>query len=130
MLTALKNKSCDGISYAFLAEQVSEMAYDCIRPKNTNLQSVQALLILSHWNVPFERLPTDPSLSFVNMATQICIRVGLHRPVFTHEFDKASAVQKSIDTGCHTAWIFCFISNVRYNSPRNCPNSHYSLSTS
>lgn len=113
MLTALKNKPCDGISYISLAEKVSEMAYDCIRPKNTNLQSVQALLILSHWNVPFERLPTDPSLSFVNMATQICIRVGLHRPGFTHEFDKAIAVQKSIDTGCQIAWIFCFISNVR-----------------
>jgi hypothetical protein len=96
-----------------LVEEVSNMAYDCIRPKNANFHSAQALLLLASWNLPFEKLPMDASLSFVNIATQICVRMGLHRQAFTAEFDRVSAVHDSVNIPRRIAWIICFTTNVR-----------------
>ncbi|RAO70339.1 uncharacterized protein BHQ10_006351 [Talaromyces amestolkiae] len=112
MLTAMRDKP--GLRHLFspLIEEVSNMAYDCIRPKNANFHSVQALLLLTYWNIPFEKIPMDPSFSFSNMATQICVRMGLHRPAFSAEFDRISAVHDPVNVPSRIVWIFCFVSNV------------------
>lgn len=114
MLTALRDKPDLKDLYLPLVEEVSNLAYDCIRPKNASLHSVQALLLLTYWNIPFERMPMDASISFATMATQISVRIGLHRPAFTTEFDRISAVQDPVNVPSRIAWVFCFVSNVRW----------------
>lgn len=113
MLTAMRGKPDLKHLFSPLIEEVSNMAYDCIRPKNANFHSVQALLLLTYWNIPFERIPMDPSYSFSNMATQICVRMGLHRPAFSAEFDRISAVHDPVNVPSRIVWIFCFVSNIR-----------------
>lgn len=56
----------------------------------------------------------DASLSFSNMATQICVRMGLHRPAYSAEFDRVSAVHDPVNVPSRIAWIFCFVSNIRW----------------
>lgn len=114
MLTAMRDKPDFKHLFSPLIEEVSNMAYDCIRPKNGSFHSVQALLLLTYWNLPFEKLPMDASLSFSNMATQICVRMGLHRPAYSAEFDRVSAVHDPVNVPSRIAWIFCFVSNVRW----------------
>ncbi|EED14748.1 conserved hypothetical protein [Talaromyces stipitatus ATCC 10500] len=121
ILTAIRDKTELRALFSTLAEEVSSMAYDCIQPKNANLHAVQALLLLCYWSLPFEKLPTDPSLSFVNMATQICYRMGLHRPGFVVEFDRVTAVHNHPNIPRQLAWVFCFASNVSVNGQFGLP---------
>lgn len=112
MLTAMRGKSNFQDRFKPLAEEVCNMAYGCARPTNANFHSMQALLLLCYWNPPFDRIANDPSLSFISMATQIGLRLGLHRPDYTSDFDVKSCVTEDMRIFSRITWVVCFISNI------------------
>lgn len=103
------------------------MAFDTARPENASFRSMQALLFLCHWPLPFERRG-DPSHSFIALATHMGLRMGLHRPRFANEFANGNDVTTGEnDDGAgdgngngemevlrRRTWAVCFITNLRY----------------
>ncbi|OKL55823.1 hypothetical protein UA08_08812 [Talaromyces atroroseus] len=95
-----------------LVDEISDMAYDCIRPKTASFHSMQALLLLCYWPPPFNMLSDDPSSAFVNMATHIGLRLGLHRPGYAKEFDAKTYIDRNMQILRRITWVICFIANV------------------
>lgn len=113
MFTAMRGKSEFQQLFLSLVEEIYTMAYDCIRPKGTSFYSMQALLLLCYWHPPFNMLSNDPSNAFINMATHIGLRLGLHRPGYAKEFDARPYIDGNMLTLRRITWVACFVTNVR-----------------
>lgn len=109
---ALRGKASHKDLYTTVADAVRTMAYATVQPANASFRSMQALLLLCHWPLPFHRLD-DPSHAFIALATHMGLRMGLHRPCHVGEFRDASAAGEMGMLRRRT-WVACFITNIRY----------------
>lgn len=113
LVIALRGKTQHRDLFAKMADVVIDMAYDVARPEhNKSLHSMQALLLLCHWPLPFQR-DGDNSLTFISLATNIGLRLGLHRPRYSTEFVNESSIDAETEVIRQTAWVGCFITNMR-----------------
>ncbi|RFU35060.1 hypothetical protein B7463_g1298, partial [Scytalidium lignicola] len=111
LVTALRGKFEHRELYLTIAEAVRNMAYDTIRPEYASFHSMQALLLLCHWPLPFQR-NNDPSHSFIALATNIGLRMGLHRPRYAVEFVNESSTDGEMEVLRRKTWVVCFITNL------------------
>jgi len=97
--------------YVDVVNGVRAMSFETMRPANWSLQAMQALLLLCHWPLPYEK-HDDPSLSLIAIATQMGFRMGLHRPDHTFEFMVDSHSHMELDIFRRRTWVACFVMNV------------------
>ncbi|KAH8809408.1 hypothetical protein F5884DRAFT_674124 [Xylogone sp. PMI_703] len=112
LVIGLRGKSGRGDLYLEIADIVRNMAFDTVRPEyKRSLPSMQALLLLCHWPLPFRR-NDDPSHSFVTLATNIGLWIGLHRPYHDVEFVDESFSDGEMNIIRRKTWAVCFITNI------------------
>lgn len=81
-----------------------------IPPRGSNVETVQALLILCMWPFPFTDQSTDPSFIHSGLATQISLTIGLHRPAVDAGFGYGSKDDGSRDEEIRrSTWLACFV---------------------
>ncbi|KAB8227462.1 fungal specific transcription factor domain-containing protein [Aspergillus alliaceus] len=102
-----------------LCDVVRDLVADSIWPANGSILSLQAILLLCCWPLPFQR-NEDPSHAFVAQATHLGLRLGLHRPGHETEFDNPSpdGEREMIQ---RMAWVTCFITNVSTSAQLGLP---------
>jgi hypothetical protein len=111
MVVSLRSKKEHQDLYFSLAELVRTMACDVVQPTNRSLHSIQALLLLCCWPLPFGPSKDDLSHTFVSIATQNALRLGLHRPQHPSDFEYNAVVDHNITVLRRKTWISCFIVN-------------------
>lgn len=112
IVTALRGYPEQKDLYATIADKVRSLAFEAAKPANTSLQSLQALLLLCQWPLPYDRME-DPSHPFVALATHMGFRMGLHRPGHAGEYGVDSC-NRDNEVLRQKTWASCFITNVRY----------------
>lgn len=112
LVTALRGKPEHQALYSTIAETVAAMAYDTVQPAAASFQAMQALLLLCQWPLPFGK-SQDPSHSFVALATNIGLRMGLHRPRHAGDFAADASNDPETEILRRKTWAVCFITNLR-----------------
>jgi len=112
LVTALRGHPELQDLYSTIADKVRIMAYEAPKPANVSLQFMQALLLLCQWPLPYEKME-DPSHAFAVLATQMGLRMGMHRPdhSFEYGFDSSNGGDELLR---RIVWACCFTTNVRY----------------
>ncbi|EXJ90379.1 hypothetical protein A1O1_03480 [Capronia coronata CBS 617.96] len=120
LVTALRGKDEDRDLYSTIADAVRSMAYDTIKPASASFHAMQALVLLCQWPLPFQRAH-DPSLSFVTLATNIGLRMGLHRPRHGNEYANGTCLDSETEILRRKTWVVCFITNLSVNNGLGLP---------
>lgn len=105
--------------YISLCDVVRALVADSIWPANGSILSLQAILLLCCWPLPFQR-NEDPSHVFVAQATHLGLRLGLHRPGHETEFDNSSSDGER-EMIQRMTWVTCFITNVSISAQLGLP---------
>ncbi|KAI1630086.1 transcriptional regulatory protein LEU3 [Exophiala viscosa] len=110
LVTALRGHPERKDLYSSIADKVRTMAYEAPKPTNVSLQFMQALLLLCQWPLPYLRME-DPSHAFAVLATQMGLRMGMHRPdhSFEYGFDSYNGGHELLR---RKVWACCFTTNV------------------
>ncbi|KAJ9607530.1 Regulatory protein leu3 [Cladophialophora chaetospira] len=83
---------------------------DALDPsKGSNVEMVQAILILCMWPFPFTNQKTDASFIYSGIATQISLSIGLHRPASDADFGDETRERYVAEEIRRTTWLACFI---------------------
>ncbi|KAL2443695.1 hypothetical protein ABEF95_010702 [Exophiala dermatitidis] len=120
LVTALRGKPEHQALYSTIAETVAAMAYDTVQPAAASFQAMQALLLLCQWPLPFGK-SQDPSHSFVALATNIGLRMGLHRPRHAGDFAADASNDPETEILRRKTWAVCFITNLSVNGGLGLP---------
>ncbi|KAL2443702.1 hypothetical protein ABEF95_010789 [Exophiala dermatitidis] len=120
LVTALRSKPEHQPLYSTIAETVAAMAYDTVQPAAASFQAMQALLLLCQWPLPFGK-SQDPSHSFVALATNIGLRMGLHRPRHAGDFAADASIDPETEILRRKTWAVCFITNLSVNGGLGLP---------
>jgi hypothetical protein len=113
MAIALRNKPEHRNMYMELSETVQAMAFNVAIPENRSLYSIQALLLLCCWPLPFGPTKNDPSHTFVSLATHNALLLGLHRPQHASDFEYKTTHDDDMSVLRRKCWIACFIINQK-----------------
>ncbi|KKK26304.1 hypothetical protein ARAM_001567 [Aspergillus rambellii] len=90
LVTAMRRKSEHRELYSSLVDVVQTMAFEAASPQHKSLLTLQGLLLLCYWPLPFRR-NEDPSHSLLAIATHLGLRLGLHRPHHRADFEGSSS---------------------------------------
>ncbi|KAK5053819.1 hypothetical protein LTR84_001781 [Exophiala bonariae] len=100
-----------------LAPLLKVLLADTIHSQPRTIATVQALLIMSTWPFSVTAVADDPSDFYCGIATQMALRLGVHRPTQSHlhtygseEHASASVVSREVQL---TTWMACFIVSQR-----------------
>ena len=113
MVIALRSKPEHRNIYLAFSESVQAMAFDIAIPESHSLYSIQALLLLCCWPLPFGPTKNDPSHTFVSLATHNALRLGLHRPKHPSDFEYETVHDDNMTVLRRKCWIACFIINQK-----------------
>ncbi|KAK5950063.1 Regulatory protein leu3 [Knufia fluminis] len=88
-----------------------------------SIETVQALLVLSMWPFAVSSLNEDPSCYYSGLAWQMCLQLGLHRPLETHSHQYGSEADSRTE---HeevkiTTWLAAFVVNNLQSTYRGVP---------
>ncbi|KAL2835560.1 hypothetical protein BJY01DRAFT_223419 [Aspergillus pseudoustus] len=111
MITALRRIPEHRSMYLDLVAVAKQLISKCIWPENSDLQTIQALILLCHWPIPFDK-NQDPSHSFISQATVIGLRLGLHQDVYNTDFSRGQNINEDQDHLRQCTWVACMILNV------------------
>ncbi|KAI9698898.1 MAG: hypothetical protein M1820_007319 [Bogoriella megaspora] len=109
MLVSLRNRSKQQDLYFPLAASVQAMACDVSSSESRTLHSVQALVLLCCWQLPFGATRNDHSDTFAALACQYGYRLGLHRPKHPGDFEYNAAWDEQTTILRRKTWAGCFI---------------------
>lgn len=125
MLTASLSEPDPGL-YMSLASLIKQLAIETcwIRtPRSTHV--VQALIILSIWPLPNEKVLDDCSYRFVGLAKNLALQLGLHRGgEFIQEFSRNQAsLGPNSDLWRTRSWLAVFFCDQFWSSTLGLPPS-------
>ncbi|KAH8688725.1 hypothetical protein BGW36DRAFT_331149 [Talaromyces proteolyticus] len=110
--------------FSKVVDSVRTMSYDSMKPEHLSLQSMQALLLLCYWPLPYSKRIEDPLHSFIAIATHMGYRLGLHRPShFAMDFENKTLLDGNIAILGRITWAVCFIMNVSVTSQLGLPTT-------
>jgi hypothetical protein len=108
-----------------LAPLLKTLLADTIHSPPRTIATIQALLIMSTWPFSVTSVTEDPSDFYCGIATQMALRLGLHRPSQSHlhaygseEHANARTVDREVQL---TTWLACFIVSQRHFLLRGVP---------
>lgn len=108
-----------------LAPLLKPLLADTIHSPPRTIATIQALLIMSTWPFSVTSVTEDPSDFYCGIATQMALRLGLHRPSQSHlhaygseEHANARFVDREVQI---TTWLACFIVSQRHFLLRGVP---------
>ena len=104
---------------------IKSLVADSICSVSQNLETVQALLILSTWPFPVSSLNEDPSYYYSGISWQMSLQLGLHRPLETHSHQHGSELDSRTE---HeevkiTTWLASAVVNILQSTYRGVPPS-------
>ena len=105
--TKVERRSC----YFRLAHLVHGLVSEAVYPAKQDLSTVQALLLLCCWPLPYGSTKDDPSHTYAALAAQIALKHGLHRPHHTAEFGHSASLDDRDVALRRRIWIACFVLN-------------------
>ncbi|KAL2812699.1 hypothetical protein BJX63DRAFT_395831 [Aspergillus granulosus] len=120
MVTALRRKTEHQSLYLELVKVTKTLISESIWPEKSNLLTMQVLLLLCHWPLPFEK-SEDPSATFISQATVIGHRLGLHRPGCSADFDYGIIPSEQLERIRQLTWVVCVILNVSISAQIGIP---------
>ncbi|KAF4177922.1 hypothetical protein CNMCM8927_008974 [Aspergillus lentulus] len=120
MLTALRRLSKHYDLYLSLVDVVRSLLATHLLSASGTIQTMQALLLLCHWPLPFDR-NEDPSHALIAQATHLGLRLGLHRPGHGREFLADPSTVENMEHIRQMTWVACFVSNISVSAQLGLP---------
>ncbi|GFF89722.1 hypothetical protein IFM47457_08246 [Aspergillus lentulus] len=120
MLTALRRLSKHYDLYLSLVDVVRSLLASHLLSASGTIQTMQALLLLCHWPLPFDR-NEDPSHALIAQATHLGLRLGLHRPGHGREFLADPSTVENVEHIRQMTWVACFVSNISVSAQLGLP---------
>lgn len=76
-------------------------------PRSSHI--VQALILLSMWPLPNEKMLDDPSQRFITLANCLGLQLGMHRGKFIYEFSRTQKLMPNAVKWRTRAWVGIYI---------------------
>jgi hypothetical protein len=111
MVIPLRNRAEHKDLYFRVAPLVQDLTSEALHPNTQNFFSLQALLLLCCWPLPYGSTKDDPSHAYITLATSIALRQGLHRPKHSVEFGNIISQNSDDLTLSRRTWVACFVLN-------------------
>lgn len=83
-------------------------------PRSTHIS--QALIILSIWPLPNQKVLDDCSYRFVNLAKSLSYQLGLHRGEFIYEFTRNQTLMPNAKKWRTRTWLGIFFSEICWST--------------
>ncbi|CCK68680.1 Sef1p KNAG_0B02380 [Huiozyma naganishii CBS 8797] len=116
MLTACLSDSEPSL-YVKLSSLIKQLAVETcwIRtPRSTHIS--QALLVLSMWPLPNQKVLDDCSYRFVNLAKSLSYQLGLHRGEFIWEFTRTQTSMPNAEKWRTRTWLGVYFAEICWAS--------------
>ncbi|ODQ77661.1 hypothetical protein BABINDRAFT_163376 [Babjeviella inositovora NRRL Y-12698] len=121
MLTACLSEP-DPTIHRLLASLIKQLAIETcwIRtPRSTHI--IQALIILSFWPLPNEKVLDDVAYRFVGLAKNLSLQLGLHRGKFISEFSRTQVALPNAEKWRTRSWLSVFFAEQFWSSNLGLP---------
>ncbi|PHH52936.1 putative transcription factor SEF1 [Ceratocystis fimbriata CBS 114723] len=111
-------------TFEFLIEALPREIWPVLCSHLVPVASINALLLLSMWSLPTERLLSDPALTYASIAVSASLVVGLHTMKGGHaHFCFGPRKMDVSDEEAAYSWAGCNIVGQRVSSINGCPPS-------
>ncbi|CAL9737675.1 putative transcription factor Sef1p [Monosporozyma servazzii] len=116
MLTACLSDP-DPTLYIKLSSLIKQLAIETCwlrTPRSTHIS--QALIILSIWPLPNQKVLDDCSYRFINLAKSLSYQLGLHRGEFIYEFTRNQTLMPNAKKWRTRTWLGIFFTEICWST--------------